>query len=31
MTDYDRLVKDWQSTAGDQIRKEFTDAMAAVK
>jgi putative aldouronate transport system substrate-binding protein len=29
MSDYDQLVSDWKTTAGDQIRKEYTDAMAA--
>lgn len=27
MTDYDQLVKDWQSNGGDQIRKEYTDSL----
>jgi putative aldouronate transport system substrate-binding protein len=27
LSDYDGLTKDWVSAAGDQIRKEFTDAM----
>ncbi len=27
MTDYDGLTREWVSTAGDQIRKEFMDAM----
>ncbi|GAC1318792.1 MAG: extracellular solute-binding protein [Chloroflexota bacterium] len=31
MTDYDRITKDWATTAGDTIRKEFIDAMAAAK
>ncbi|HEX8968550.1 MAG TPA: extracellular solute-binding protein, partial [Chloroflexota bacterium] len=31
LTDYDQLVTDWKNTAGDQIRKEYTDAMAAAK
>jgi putative aldouronate transport system substrate-binding protein len=31
MTDYDGLVTDWRTTAGDQIRKEYTDAMSAAK
>jgi len=26
-SDYDQLVKDWRSAAGDQIRDEFTQAM----
>ena len=29
MSDYDQLVTDWKNTAGDQVRKEYTDAMAA--
>jgi putative aldouronate transport system substrate-binding protein len=29
MTQYDQLTKDWQSAAGDQVRKEYMDAMAA--
>jgi putative aldouronate transport system substrate-binding protein len=29
MSDYDQLVTDWKNTAGDTIRKEYTDAMAA--
>jgi putative aldouronate transport system substrate-binding protein len=28
-SDYDQLVTDWKTTAGDQVRKEFTEAMAA--
>ena len=31
MTDYDQLVTDWKNAAGDQVRKEYTDAMAAAK
>jgi putative aldouronate transport system substrate-binding protein len=31
MSDYDTLTKDWVTAAGDQIRKEFMDAMAAAK
>jgi putative aldouronate transport system substrate-binding protein len=31
MTDYDQLVTDWRTTAGEQIRKEYTDAMSASK
>ena len=27
--DYDQLVSDWKTAAGDQVRKEYTDAMAA--
>jgi putative aldouronate transport system substrate-binding protein len=30
-SDYDALTKEWAASAGDQIRKEFTDAMAAAK
>ena len=29
LSDYDQLVKTWQAAAGDQIRKEYLDAMAA--
>jgi putative aldouronate transport system substrate-binding protein len=29
MSDLDQLVKDWSRDAGDQIKKEFADAMAA--
>jgi putative aldouronate transport system substrate-binding protein len=29
--EYDQLVKDWQTSAGDTIRKEFQDAIAAAK
>jgi hypothetical protein len=29
MTDFDGLVATWRSSAGDQIRKEFLDAIAA--
>jgi putative aldouronate transport system substrate-binding protein len=28
VSDFDQLVKDWQSTGGDQIRKEFMDALS---
>ena len=28
-SDYDQLVTDWKTTAGDQVRKEYSDAMAA--
>ena len=28
-TDYDQMVKDWQNTAGNMIRDEFTKALAA--
>ena len=31
LTDYDQVVKDWASAAGDQIRKEYVDAMASAK
>jgi putative aldouronate transport system substrate-binding protein len=31
VSDIDRLNKEWQAAAGDQIRKEYTDAMAAAK
>jgi putative aldouronate transport system substrate-binding protein len=31
MTEYDNLTKAWQTAAGDQVRKEYTDAMAAAK
>jgi putative aldouronate transport system substrate-binding protein len=31
MSDYDQLVTAWKTTAGDQIRKEYTDAIAAAK
>jgi putative aldouronate transport system substrate-binding protein len=31
MSAYDGLVKDWASAAGDQIRKEYTDAIAAAR
>jgi putative aldouronate transport system substrate-binding protein len=27
--DYDQLVRDWQSAAGEQVRKEYLEAMAA--
>jgi putative aldouronate transport system substrate-binding protein len=29
MSDYDQLVKDWQNTAGNKIKAEFNDAIAA--
>jgi putative aldouronate transport system substrate-binding protein len=29
MTEYDNLTKAWQTAAGDAVRKEYTDAMAA--
>jgi putative aldouronate transport system substrate-binding protein len=31
LTDYDGLTKDWAAAAGDQVRKEFMDAMAAAR
>jgi putative aldouronate transport system substrate-binding protein len=31
MSNYDQLTRDWQSAAGDQMRKEYTDAIAAAK
>jgi len=31
MTDYDGLVNDWKTAAGDQVRKEYLDAIAASK
>jgi putative aldouronate transport system substrate-binding protein len=31
LTDYDKLIKDWQTAAGDQVRKEYTDAITAAK
>jgi len=31
MTDYDGLVSEWKTSAGDTVRKEYTDAMAASK
>jgi putative aldouronate transport system substrate-binding protein len=31
LTDYDGLVADWKGAAGDTIRKEYTDAIAAAK
>jgi putative aldouronate transport system substrate-binding protein len=31
MGDYDQAVAAWKSAAGDQVRKEYTDAMAAAK
>lgn len=31
IADYDQLVKDWQASGGEQIRKELMDAIAAVK
>jgi len=29
LTDYDQLVKDWQSNGGEQMRKEYLELMAA--
>jgi putative aldouronate transport system substrate-binding protein len=29
MSDYDQLVKDWQSSAGNKIKQEYNDVMAA--
>ena len=29
MSSYDDLVKTWQNTAGNKIKQEFNDAMAA--
>ena len=31
MSDYDGLVTDWKNSAGDTVRKEYADAMAAAK
>jgi putative aldouronate transport system substrate-binding protein len=31
LADFDRITKEWAATAGDQIRKEYMDAMAAAK
>ncbi|HEX8968444.1 MAG TPA: extracellular solute-binding protein [Chloroflexota bacterium] len=31
MSDYDDLVKAWQTEAGDTVRKEFLDSMAAAR
>jgi hypothetical protein len=31
MNDYDQLVKDWQNNGGEQIRKEYSDAIASSK
>ncbi|MBO0882687.1 MAG: hypothetical protein J2P17_20610, partial [Mycobacterium sp.] len=31
MTDYDQLVSDWRSGGGEQIRREYQDAIAAAK
>jgi putative aldouronate transport system substrate-binding protein len=30
-SEYDGLVKDWQSNGGDQTRKEYQDAIKAAK
>jgi putative aldouronate transport system substrate-binding protein len=29
--DYDQLLKDWQNSGGEQIRRELTDALTASK
>jgi hypothetical protein len=29
MSDFDGLVQAWKSSAGDQIRKEYLDSIAA--
>ena len=31
LSEYDDLVKTWQTEAGEQVRKEFMDSMAAAK
>ncbi len=31
LTDFDQLVKDWQNNGGEQIRKEYMDAIQAAK
>jgi putative aldouronate transport system substrate-binding protein len=31
MSTYDQLVKDWQNSAGNKIKQEFSDAMAAAQ
>ena len=31
MSNYDQLVKDWRAAAGDQMRKEYLDAVAKAK
>jgi putative aldouronate transport system substrate-binding protein len=31
MSNFDQLVTDWKSSAGDQVRKEYMDAMAAAR
>ena len=27
LSDYDQLVKDWQTNGGEQVRKEYTDSI----
>ena len=29
MSDYEQLIKEWQSNGGEQIRKEYTESIAA--
>jgi putative aldouronate transport system substrate-binding protein len=29
LSDYDQVVKDWQNAGGEQIRKEYTESIAA--
>jgi putative aldouronate transport system substrate-binding protein len=29
LSDYDQVVKDWQTNGGEQVRKEFTESIAA--
>jgi hypothetical protein len=29
MTDFDQIVSDWRANGGDQMRQEFTAALAA--
>jgi len=31
MSDYDGIVKEWQNSVGETIRKEYTEAMAAAR
>jgi putative aldouronate transport system substrate-binding protein len=31
LSDYDTVLKEWQTAAGDQVRKEYVDAMAGAK
>jgi putative aldouronate transport system substrate-binding protein len=31
MSDFDTIVKEWKSSVGDTIRKEYLDAMAATR